>query len=771
MAIIPPRLDDRAFDDLRAELIRRIPIHAPEWTDHNASDPGIALLELFAALGDNLLYRLNRVPEAARLEFLRLLAIAPEPARPAAAMVRLEAKRGPFAPVPVDFGTGSTTLELAAGDVPFQALEEITALPVELGAWVKLPYTGPLLPGGVENVSTLLADHLGSAVPPALTQYRAVPLAPPDGGRLPAPISSGASVDGRLWLCLLAPEAAMAEALRSTGNDGAAARKLIRQRLSGQVLNLGVRTDDALCGATDHHRCPDSGTDPERWPLRWEISTGSFSGAAKQVDRLRYQRLAVVADSTDNLGHSGTVRLRLPESGPGPDAEPFGNWTAASFEPPDTDLLGVGELPPRLDDDKLAARVLGWVRVARADASHPPLRLRWIDANVVRVEQAVTAPTELLGYGDGRTGQRYTLAHPPIIPGSEQVQVFGPLGWENWTPIDDLALAGPDDPFYTLDPGDGGITFGDGLHGRMPLPGEAIRCLSYRYGGGVRGNVGAGRINRVLRASPAAALALKAGNPLPAEGGADAETLPEATARIPQVLRHNDRAVATDDFTDLALGTPGVQVGRAHLLPRHKPHERVDGVPGVVTLIVLPAYDPMQPDQPTPDREMLRRVCAHLEPRRLVTTELYVTPPQYVRLSCSVAVEPNPGAGEETLRRHIELALRQHLAPLPPYGPDGKGWPFGRNVTDRDIEAATLRVLGVRLVNEVLVVGEEIDRTGSRRPVETAVTMLAWQLPVLLEVRVAIGANSMAEVLPPLGTEPAATPPTSMPVPVGKEEC
>ena len=237
------------------------------------------------------------------------------------------------------------------------------------------------------------------------------------------------------------------------------------------------------------------------------------------------------------------------------------------------------------------------------------------------------------------------------------------------------------------------------------------------------------------------------------------------------MLRHNDRAVATDDFTDLALGTPGVQVGRAHLLPRHKPHERVDGVPGVVTLIVLPAYDPMQPDQPTPDREMLRRVCAHLEPRRLVTTELYVTPPQYVRLSCSVAVEPNPGAGEETLRRHIELALRQHLAPLPPYGPDGKGWPFGRNVTDRDIEAATLRVLGVRLVNQVLVVGEEIDRTGSRQPVETAVTMLAWQLPVLLEVRVAIGANSMAEVLPPLGTEPAATPPTSMPVPVGKEEC
>lgn len=766
MAILPPRLDDRAFDDLRAELVRRIPTHAPEWTDHNASDPGIALIELFAALGDNVLYRLNRVPEAARLEFLRLLAIPPKPARAAQAMVRLEARRSP-APVPVDFAVGSPTLEFTAGDIHFQALDEITVLPLELSAWIKQPYSGPILAGGIENVSTLLVDHLGSA--PSLAQYRPFPLEAPKGGRLPAPVSSGASLDGRIWLCLAAPEATWADALKAAGNDAAAARTNLRRGLSGQVLNLGARTDDALCGSTDHHSCPDAGTDPERWPLRWEISTGGFTGATAQVDRVRYQRLAVVADTTDNLGRRGTIRLRLPDAKAG--AEPFGDWTAASFTPADPDLLGIGELPPRIDNDKLAQRVLGWIRVSRADATHPPIRLRWIDANVVRTEQAVTAAAELLGYGDGRTGQRHTLSRTPVIPGSQQVQVFGPLGWENWQVVDNLALAGPDDPFYTLDPSDGSITFGDGIHGRIPLPGEAIRCLTYKYGGGVRGNVGAERINRVFRAAPPAALALKAANPLPAEFGADAETLPEASARIPEVLRHNDRAVATDDFAALALETPAVQVGRAQVLPRHKPHERVDGVPGVVTLIVLPAYDPMQPDQPTPDKEMLRRVCAWLEPRRLVTTELYVTPPQYVRLSCSVAVEPDAGAGEETLRRHIELALRQHLAPLPPYGPDGKGWPFGRDVRDRDIEAATLRVQGVRLVNEVLVVGEEISRTGVRTAVEETVTLLPWQLPVLLEVKVTIGADATAEALPPLDTEADPTPVSSMPVPVGKEEC
>ena len=46
--IPPPKLDDRAFDDIVQEAIRLIPRYAPEWTNHNASDPGITLIELAA---------------------------------------------------------------------------------------------------------------------------------------------------------------------------------------------------------------------------------------------------------------------------------------------------------------------------------------------------------------------------------------------------------------------------------------------------------------------------------------------------------------------------------------------------------------------------------------------------------------------------------------------------------------------------------------------------------------------------------------------------
>ena len=50
MSLIGPILDDRSYDDLRRELIERIPVYAPEWTDHNESDPGITLVELLAYL-------------------------------------------------------------------------------------------------------------------------------------------------------------------------------------------------------------------------------------------------------------------------------------------------------------------------------------------------------------------------------------------------------------------------------------------------------------------------------------------------------------------------------------------------------------------------------------------------------------------------------------------------------------------------------------------------------------------------------------------------
>src|SRR5215471_17232210 len=81
MPLPTPNLDDRRFQDILDEARRRIPELCPQWTDHNLSDPGITLLELFAWMTDLILYRLNRVPDKTYIKFLELIGVQMQPAR------------------------------------------------------------------------------------------------------------------------------------------------------------------------------------------------------------------------------------------------------------------------------------------------------------------------------------------------------------------------------------------------------------------------------------------------------------------------------------------------------------------------------------------------------------------------------------------------------------------------------------------------------------------------------------------------------------------
>ncbi|GMU40220.1 MAG: putative baseplate assembly protein [Chloroflexota bacterium] len=113
MSLPSPSLDDRTFQDLVDEAKRRIPQLAPEWTDHNVSDPGVALIELFAWMTESLLYRLNQVPDRLYLKFLELMGITLYP--PSAARTnltfRLSAPQEDVIVVPA--GTEVATLQTA----------------------------------------------------------------------------------------------------------------------------------------------------------------------------------------------------------------------------------------------------------------------------------------------------------------------------------------------------------------------------------------------------------------------------------------------------------------------------------------------------------------------------------------------------------------------------------------------------------------------------------------------------------------------------------
>lgn len=712
MALIGPILDNRTQQQLRDELVRRIPVHTPDWTNHNESDPGIALLELFAYLGESLLYRFNQIPDTTRIEFLRLLGVQPRPAQPAQVLLSAVTDE----PTGVQVLPGS---EASAGDISFQTTDEVHVWPLEAIA------AGKTALGADVGATDSKEDALERAGLPSADAafYRTVLTSADPNLPDAATIDVSAQVDRTLWIALLARPTFDATALsRRTLFVGVA----FDERLDEPATLAGLHRDTIRAGALTE--------DPR--PVQWQLWTGTdLSG------RGVFAPLTVRGDTTLGMITTGVVKLELPDQLP--RLRSLGG--------------GVADNPPLLDDEDLGQKVVAWLRVRRpatndvGDAIH---RVRWVGANCVQAQQSRTPPPELLGSGTGDADQRFPLTHSPVLAGSVKLQVEEPQGWVDWDEVDNFARSTLEDRHYAVDHAGGAIVFG---RARVPQLGERIRVQSYRYSDGARGNLPPGSVTS-LPAQPAVTVT----NPFSAVGGADTAPLPDALAAIPGEVHRRDRAVVAEDFKALARITG---VARVDVLSTFHPDTPTIDAAGVTTLVILPDEDVRNPDAPLPDIGLLRRVATHLEPRRLVTAELYVIPPEYVQVAISVGVQVRKGYPVDAIRRWVEQIVRQYLSAVPPNGPDGTGWPLGRSVRAAELEAVAVQVEGVEYVVGTRLAAVSTAPDGARVVDEVdLVALQKWQLPAVVAIDVVRGD-------PP---EPGSTAPEAagqVPVPLPPEVC
>lgn len=129
-------LDDWSFQELVNEARTRIVRSCPEWTEHNVSDPGITLIELFAWMTEMLLYRINRIPEKLHLALLELVGVVPGPAVCASTDIRFmldgEAEQNVEIPAGTEIATHRTSGEDA---VIFQVTRDFEISSLRLSAY------------------------------------------------------------------------------------------------------------------------------------------------------------------------------------------------------------------------------------------------------------------------------------------------------------------------------------------------------------------------------------------------------------------------------------------------------------------------------------------------------------------------------------------------------------------------------------------------------------------------------------------------------------
>jgi Baseplate J-like protein len=704
-----PTLDDRRWDELVEEGRALIPLYAPDWTDHNVSDPGITFTELFAWLAEMQGFQLDQIPVRHRLKFLSLVGIAPLPPQPARTVVQFCLADGSYPmELPATIECGQTD-ELAE-HVRYRTLEALHVVAARLERITSVTLTGNRDLTGRWRRGESFAPFGDDPRPGAALVLE-----------LSAPVPPGVPVT----IYVSPAEEASARAERARIEDAVALREA-RCRTPESLVDCEQADDPAPCGEQplllEHHSAR----------TVWELRVGP--GRWRRLDPAAGE----VADHTRALTLSGTVEIVVPESAAG--SEPFrlrcrlarGAYDeapllldlaingveavqalpAADVWPiaPGATVLGVPEpgrdvhLRLELDEDD-RIRLLDVT-----DASAPAgLLLAYVEPSPTE-PGSLTVEARFLGRSDGSPEQTVELADPPVESGSVRVWTLGEpdssTAARRWQLRPDLDASGPAYAHAVLDAARGTIVFGDAERGLVPLKDSAI-VVAYDATRAEAGNVRARAINVISSSAHNRALlpddaraALEVTNPVPGTDGTAAETLEGAEGRAAMLVEERTRAVTSADYEALARATPGVRLARVAARPNTHPGFPCVEAVGVVTVIVLP-YLPA--DRPQPSLGLLRAVSAHLAGHRLVGTRVEVTGPTYSLVSVRARIGARRLVDRAELVRRVGETLDRFFHPLLG-GPDGTGWPFGRDVVRSEVLQVVDGVAGVEHVLDLELV-------------------------------------------------------------------
>ena len=185
------------------------------------------------------------------------------------------------------------------------------------------------------------------------------------------------------------------------------------------------------------------------------------------------------------------------------------------------------------------------------------------------------------------------------------------------------------------------------------------------------------------------------------------QSLDDAIDETIRNVRQVDRAVTCADYESLANKIAGV--ARSFCVPQRNLRSGNPSVtPGHISLVVMPVSNDISP-RPSPD--LLRKVSAYLEERRLLTTKLHVVGPRYVKIVLYGTVVKQPGISGEALRDQIVRAIRLFLHPING-GADGRGWPAGRDLYISEIYE---HIHGIPGVGYILTESLRVEGVGAER--------------------------------------------------------
>lgn len=361
---------------------------------------------------------------------------------------------------------------------------------------------------------------------------------------------------------------------------------------------------------------------------------------------------------------------------------------------------------------------------------------------LVLAQHAEQIDAEWAGVGTGMPGQVVRAQRAPILassPDAREVLVgveatpdeldaqavaiqHNGKSFRLWQIVENFAQAVPGSTVVVVDKFAGTVTFAPALRlpgedrllgaapvalAAVPAVGREIR-LWYRVGGGVAGNVRAHTLT--LLRQPVDGLTVD--NPLPATGGAEAESMENVLARGPLSLHSLERAVTARDFELLATrASAAVNRARAYTQAGLWAH----GTPGTVDVLLVPELSEADRSvgrvtaamlQEQRSETVLAQVQQGLDLRRPLGTACRVgwAPVKTVRIDLALAIYPHEDAA--AVKQRVSQRLDRLVCPVT-QGPGQAGWPFGQKLTAWDVLKSVGNEPGIAAIQRVSLVVDD----------------------------------------------------------------
>ena len=598
MTLPVTNLDTIDFEKLVDDARGLIPRYAPLWTDHNAHDPGITLIELLAWIADQEIYRVGFVGERHLKSFAALLGVrrTEGTARARAGMAAGQARRGPQ-----------------------RGRQEVRAGERNPSNWKGTP--GSSIPRSRTFRSRRVSARLHQQDPPVAQRCTAA-----------ADRRCTAAADRR---CTAAAVHAVAGASRIAVN-------YLSDRKGGVYVpdvsaRRGSATDRTIVRPSDRAAC--------RRRSRQTRGAGHFG----QIGDCRSARQGRKELGPDRVRLPGRQRgLAARGRRVGRHARAGAHRRCVSAHP------CTARESPSVPSSPSVLRPPRSVLRLRLDRGFFPVapKLTKLALNVLPIVQLETIEAGMLARSNGLPDQVVSLDianHPEAGPEVRPLTIFTEEGNTRveWTPVPDLKRSGPNDSHYVVDKLRNRLRFGNGINGRIPPRHSAIRHDAFHVTHGREGNLGAS-----LKWRLASSLGEFGKNLEPTSGGSDASSVEELIAKARGQAIERKALLTNDDLRDAALNLPGFAVGRADVLVRHDPSVPHQPIRGTRTLIVVPTRDPLTPPSGPVPAQYLDALREALAPRRLLGERLSIEGPSYVRVDIAlrILIAPRIRCGRRTRR-------------------------------------------------------------------------------------------------------------------------